>query len=92
MNSKHTRGKWRTFQAADGNIYITSDTNDVAVIQTATRESIANSHLIASAPLMLEALETALHTLKQISINAVSDNTQRIIQNAINAAKGGAEK
>lgn len=74
MNTKHTPGKWRTFQAADGNIYITSDTNDVAVIETATKQSIANSHLIAAAPELMQMVNDLKNCIGRLCHDRVSQD------------------
>ena|SRR3990167_2404411 len=66
---EHTPGKWDVYRAMDGYIYITSDTNDIARIESKHPfETVkANAALIASAP-QLKAENENLKAQKDIAM------------------------
>jgi hypothetical protein len=87
--TKHTPGPWEIFspdagpdyhpgiEALEGSfsIVVYGDEDDVTGVQGRTRpEALANAHLIAAAPDLLEALEGALPSLERLATEEMRGN------------------
>jgi hypothetical protein len=89
-DAKHTSGPW----LIDGSIIYSDSQDDNAGVCTVWndapwKERIANAHIIAAAPDMLDALETAFDMLKKEHLlNPESVDKMNKIMKAIDKAKG----
>jgi hypothetical protein len=86
--TKHTPGPW-VAETYDGfnDVRIESNNGPIAIVGTGKGE--ANAALIAAAPEMLEALEELYLTFRDEI--AESSELEKMLQNIITKAKGGAE-
>lgn len=105
---KHTKGPWK-IETHAGNVEVWHQDTHVTTINKNAKASyeitamdVANAHLIAAAPEMLEALEKALHDLEALRLSSDEDDYPlevvsyldtymlTMFSNAIRKAKGGA--
>ena len=91
----HTPGPWTIKKYREGPIFIGAPSLPYVAVAVNTEaetepsdEATANAHLIAAAPLLLEAAETSLQLFEEYSIE--EEHPQKIadLRAAINAAKG----
>ena len=91
----HTPGPWTIRKSVNGTIVIDAPSLPYVAVAVNTEdetdmsdEATANAHLIAAAPLLLEAAETVLQLFEEYSIE--EEHPQKIadLRAAINAAKG----
>lgn len=97
-NQKHTPGPWTltknfhhdrfNLKAASRETFIGDITIDRHHADFTPEEAVANAHLIAAAPEMLEALESVLNDNRLM--NAMSRNQARLILDAMAKARGEA--
>lgn len=81
--SKHTPGPWRV----NYNCFGASGMNVEIINEVKAEEVMANAHLIAAAPDLLEACKSAL-ALINISTDYAGMSTSRELEAAIKKAKG----
>lgn len=88
-NLKHTPGKWVQYF----NLVTTEDGENVCLVNTGLKpqkEALANAALIAAAPEMLEALESAMYDIDRWNNSGVVHATPlvQMLQSVIKKAKG----
>lgn len=81
---KHTKGPWKVI--GDGHIFDKND-KEVGYCMNAhlEPEMLANAHLIASAPNMLEVLQAGVRTLNEIPITQISGDVHDALSSLCNA-------
>lgn len=97
-DTTHTQGPWETFECLNGAISVNASPQiPIATVGGAgwhlgAKTAQANARLIAAAPDLLEALETALEMLIDSwgneQIAAGDDQVANVIKDAIAKAKG----
>jgi hypothetical protein len=102
--SKHTKGPWRVEVTPDSlevvsvittsfgsvHTFVVADCNVMATELMDVNESVtlANARLIASAPLMLEALRVAVKRMEEIRYQIASDKQINFLKEVIARAEG----
>lgn len=92
MERKHTPGPWKCYTINDRilnhnrGFEIHGPETKGSIRDVLPTETEANAKLIAAAPDLLQALETAKHTLTQLNQNGIVDNTLLLIDRAIKKA------
>lgn len=64
--SKHTKGKWKVAGQGDGNGQLPILANGKIIAAVRNHGSLADAHLIAAAPELLEALKYTIQRIKDI--------------------------
>ena len=87
---KHTQGEW-TIENPRGTHHIKCEGKEIARVTGVNKtfdckKAEANAKLIASAPDLLKALKTCLHTLRNTVNNGDADNTILLTEKAIKKA------
>jgi len=85
-NLKHTPGKWqRNIQHIEG-----PNKESICIVNSSNKDGYYNAALIAAAPEMLEALESAMYDIDRWNNSGVVHATRlvQMLQSVIKKAKG----
>jgi hypothetical protein len=92
MSAQHTPGPWRIDSHTEG-VYIVNTIRSEAqpVARTVAPNSVANAHLIAAAPDLLNVAHAASHALKSYEYGNASPELARTCAAALDEAIAKAE-